>query len=58
MSQMNEEINGADVSALHPGKIYQISYATVDLLFRFLQRPDGRELLEKKKAELRERGLL
>lgn len=31
--------------------------ATLDFYFRFLQRPDARELLEKKKAELRARGI-
>lgn len=35
----------------------RLAAATLDFYFRFLQRPDAREMLEKKKAELRARGI-
>lgn len=31
--------------------------ATLDFYHRFMQRPDAKELLERKKAELRARGV-
>ena len=30
----------------------------LELYYSFMERPDARELLDKKKAELRERGIL
>ena len=50
--------NKIDLDAIQPGKMIPLAHATLDMLHRFLLRPDGRELLEKKKAELRERGVI
>lgn len=47
-----------DLNEIQPGKVIPLAHTTLDMLYRFLQRPDGRELLEQKKAELRERGAI
>lgn len=47
-----------DLQAIAPGKMIPLANTTLDMLFWFLQRPDGRELLEQKKAELRARGVI
>lgn len=39
-------------------KVVDFAASLIDALHDFLQRPDGRELLEAKKEELRERGIL
>lgn len=35
----------------------RLAAATLDFYHRFMQRPDAKELLERKKAELRARGV-
>jgi len=47
-----------NLNEIQPGKMIPLAHATLDMLYRFLQRPDGRELLEQKKAELRARGVI
>ena len=39
-------------------KMERFAAAMLEIYYRFMERPDARELLEKKKAELRERGIL
>ena len=45
----------ADASA--PYQMERLAAATSEFWFRFIGTPGARELLEKKKAELRERGI-
>lgn len=40
-----------------PYAIERLAAATLDFYHRFMQRPDAKELLERKKAELRARGV-
>lgn len=39
-------------------KAERLAAATLEFYYRFMERPDARELLEKRKAELRKRGIL
>lgn len=39
-------------------KAERLAAATLEFYYRFMERPDARELLEKLKAELRKRGIL
>ena len=40
------------------GKLYSLAYATLDLYRRVVSTPEGKEMLERKKAELRAQGRL
>lgn len=47
-----------NLSAVEPGRLIPLALETINFYRRFMERPDGRELLEKKKAELRARGVI
>ena len=44
-------------TAPDPYATERLAAATLDFYHRFMQRPDAKELLERKKAELRARGV-
>lgn len=54
--------NGPDIKITttaepDPYATERLAAATLDFYHRFMQRPDAKELLERKKAELRARGV-
>lgn len=40
------------------GKLYALAYTTLDLYRKVVSTPEGKEMLERKKAELRAQGKL
>lgn len=55
MGKMRENTNPLGIS---DEKAERLAAATLEFYYRFMERPDARELLEKRKAELRKRGIL
>ena len=52
------EVHTLDLSTVDPGRLIPLALETIILYRKFMQRPDAAELLEKKKAELRARGVI
>lgn len=47
----------ADIQKMaNDGKLYALAYATLDLYRRVTSTPEGREMIERKKEELRAAG--
>lgn len=40
------------------GKLYGLAYTTLDLYRKVVSTPEGREMLERKKEELRAKGII
>lgn len=47
-----------NLSAIPEGKLIPLALETIRLFRKVASTPEGRDLLEKKKAELRERGII
>lgn len=49
----------ADIQKMaNVGKLYALAYATIDLYRKVVSTPEGREMLERKKEELRAKGII
>lgn len=49
----------ADIQKMaRDGKLFALAYATIKLYRKVVSTPEGREMLERKKAELRAQGKL
>lgn len=47
-----------NLSTIPEGKLIPLALETIQLYRKVTATPEGRDLLEKKKAELRERGII
>lgn len=54
---MEDRMERVDIQKMaNDGKLYALAYATLDLYKRVTSTPEGREMIERKKEELRAAG--